>query len=540
MNAAFASRYARSINIGAIIIVSLVTVVWIALKSGQDFNYDQQNYHIGVPLTLARGTFWTHIFPAGIQSYFNPLLIQLQFALMQALPPRAFAAILAATQSLAFIAAGLVCNAVAREQLGPGRDDVFFGRAVPGLTWRALAFLGFLLCLLAPVALSEVGATMIDLWTGALVIASFGLLLTRDGRFSRVVLAGALIGAAVAFKLTNGVFAIGALAFALAGRESWRARLLGVVAFGFSALLVFALVAGPWHLELWRRFHNPFFPYFNTVFHSPYFLAETMRDERFLPTSIVDFWRYPLYWVIGDSPRPDLATPSTEVRFVDVRWALLLIGSMGFIAALAVFPEWRRRKLAENATGLLFAILLSYSVWLAAFGIHRYLAPIDILCGAGLLFLCLQIGTPRVRLALLALLVITVFAPMKKPSWGHEPFARDLHSLHSPAPLPTGPVVVFLTSKPSFYVAEALPPSWRYVGFYGDVDVYRPGDGGFGDQLAAVLREDPAPVLMMLSREKLPASTEDVLRRFGLSASDRCQTLRSDADSFQLCAVGRR
>ena len=61
------------------------------------------------------------------------------------------------------------------------------------------------------------------------------------------------------------------------------------------------------------------------------------------------------------------------------------------MAALALFKNWRQQKLTEPATGLLFSILIGYLIWLAEFGYQRYLAPIDILCGAGLLVLIMQI-----------------------------------------------------------------------------------------------------------------------------------------------------
>ncbi|HUO55522.1 MAG TPA: hypothetical protein VMU18_12315 [Rhodoblastus sp.] len=510
--------------------LSFAVAIFLALRHGQDLNWDRKNYHLGVAATISRGAFWESLFPAGIQSYFDPLLLQAQFYLMERVGPRSFAVITALAQSLAFIGAGFTCMAVARQTTEPTRP-IFSTIA---------GFLGFLLCLFAPVALSELGTTFIDLSSGALVIGAFALLLVREERLGRVALAGALVGAATAFKLTNGLFAIGGAAFSLAGPERWPRRLVWLSVFGAAALVLFAVIAGPWHLELWRRFHNPFFPYFNTIFHSPDFPAISLRDDRFLPTSPLDIWLYPWHWLMSDSPRSGVATPSTEVPFQDIRWAALAFGATIYALALAALPRWRRQKLAEPTTGLFFAILASYLLWLAAFGIHRYLIPIDILCGAALLYLCQQIPWPRWRLAILCGLAIASFATMRLPEWGHIPFGRDLRAVETAAPLDPGPAIVFLTRKPEFYVAASFPASWRYVGLYEDYDVFVPQNGGFGGLLAAMLAEKPAPALKALSIGAFPPFSQTVLARFGLTISNQCQSLGIADDSFQLCDVKRQ
>jgi hypothetical protein len=50
-----------------------------ATARGQDFNWDQQYYHIGILFLLAHATFWESVAPAGVQSYFNPYVIEIQW-----------------------------------------------------------------------------------------------------------------------------------------------------------------------------------------------------------------------------------------------------------------------------------------------------------------------------------------------------------------------------------------------------------------------------------------------------------------------------
>ena len=84
----------------------------------------------------------------------------------------------------------------------------------------------------------------------------------------------------------------------------------------------FVAIAGWWHLMLWRRFHNPIFPYANNIFRSPDYPPVGQRDWRFLPRSAWDIVRYPYYWLMGGSPTKFLPSPASETDPKDARFAL--------------------------------------------------------------------------------------------------------------------------------------------------------------------------------------------------------------------------
>ena len=126
-----------------------------------------------------------------------------------------------------------------------------------------MALLGFALCVMTPIVLSEAGTTFIDFVTALPVLGAYALLITRHGVLGPVrsaILAGVLLGLATALKLTNGVFAFGVTGFVLAGRDSFRHRIRWLVTCGLSAVAGFLLVGGAWQLGLWERFGNPVFP----------------------------------------------------------------------------------------------------------------------------------------------------------------------------------------------------------------------------------------------------------------------------------------
>jgi hypothetical protein len=513
----------------AIVGISVFVTVYQAVSRGQDVNWDQLNYHIGVPLLLARGTFWDSIAPAGIQSYFNPWLLSLDFLAIRTLPPIAAAVAFALAQSVPFMLAGAICAAIAR----------------PAGGWRALllGLLGFALCLMAPLSLSEAGTTMTDLTLTAPVLAGYLLLLTRGqwiGPLGSAAAAGFLLGLATALKLTNGVYAIGAVGFAFAGTEPPGARFRWVLIYGCAAAGAFALVGGSWHVTLWSHFGNPFFPYYNNIFHSPDASAALLRDERFLPRSVLDIWRYPYYWSIGGSPDASRGAPSSELPFRDARWIVVAAGLTLFPLALPVFRPWARARLREPATGVLFAFAIDYLVWLMQFSIHRYALPLDILCGAILLSFAMLIRPRAAGIICLAASALVVWPLLIVTDWAHLPWRSNWRTIAERS-RDIGPAaIVFLAEKPSLFIAASLSPDARFVGVAGDLDLRANNDTTLTRQLKRALETAPNARLIVVDHGTLPAAAAAILDSYRLRATGRCETSVLATETLRLCDVDRR
>ena len=349
-------------------VLSLSVTMFYAFHKGQDVNWDQRNYHIAIPFLLLHGTYWSSIAPAGIQSWFNPLILIPQYLAITHLPP--IAATLAIT--LAQLPAYLICAHICR-QIAPD---------------PTLALLGFLLCLASPIALSEAGTTYVDLVTAIPVLGAYSLLLTPHHSPRRSAAAGALIGIATALKLTNAVFAFGTVALIWPARTMPRRIALTVIT-GMAAALAFLTVAGWWHWALWRHFGDPIFPYFARLF-SPNAPVSYGTDARFGPRSVFAPVTWPFYWVFGGSPNPGLLSPASEVDPRDARFLLILLC---MVLALAV--RRGRSRMEAQRRGLIGAWIIGYLIWIVVFADHRYMIPLELL--AGCVILCFAMILPSRR-----------------------------------------------------------------------------------------------------------------------------------------------
>jgi hypothetical protein len=519
----------RLIHATVIVSISLGVTIWYAIARGQDFNWDQRHYHIGVPFLMAVGNFWSSVAPAGIGSYLNPYLLQVQYWAMRHLGAMEFAVTLAAVQSLAFMLAGRICADIA------GSVDV-------GWNATSLALLGFALCVMAPVSLSEAGTTFPDLLLAVPVLAAYAVLVTRGpwlGVSAAGLVGGGLLGLATALKLTNGIFAFGAVGFGLAGTEPVRQRLRLIVACGSAMAVAFVLAGGYWHIQLLRRFGNPFFPFYNGIFNSPDFSPANFSDDRFLPHSLLDIWRYPAYWLLGRSPTAGVGSPSSELTFTDPRWSVVVVTGSLYLIGLGICPRWRDRQLAKPATGLCFAFGISYLVWLAEFGIHRYMIALDILCGAFILALVLVVRPPPLRIGILTGCVILSWHMMRVPDWGHLPWGSYWLTIN-PAPLDfDGPSLVFLTSVPLSFVAASLPANARYVGLGEQFDLNANRRTSLTRQIEQTLASAPDLQLKEVDLGSLPEPAAAIFASYGLAATDRCEPLHLADFTYRICDLRR-
>jgi hypothetical protein len=509
--------------------VAIGTTLVFAVRHGQDANWDQLNYHLSVPFLMLQGTFWDSIAPSGIQTYLNPVILMPQYIVIRALPPLAAAMTIGVAQAMAFAIAARICLRIA----GPD----------PGGSGYLQAFLGFVLCLASPMALSEAGTTIVDLITAVPVLLAYHLLLTRDDESAprhACLAAGLLLGLAVGLKLTNATFVIGAPAFLLAGQAHPRRLAAGMAQLALGAAIGFLVVAGYWHITLWRRFHNPIFPYANNIFRSPDFPPVAQRDTRFLPTSAWDILRYPLYWLFGGSPTPGLLSPASETDPKDARFALALAGAP-LALAIAAFRRPRGfAVLARPETGLLLACAIDFLVWLFAFGIHRYLVPVEILCGAVLLVLTGWVDAGRRRTWLLLVLVVLTLGRVHVASWQRLPWQDHWRTI-APTPLALqGKPLIFLTFAPSAFLALSLPATARYVDLdCGEIDLCGPGDTTLARQLRTELNEVPPDALYAVIPDGSAAPQVSGLAAYGLRLGARCQRLAIAAKVFLICDVLR-
>ena len=515
----------------------------ISLWLGQDANWDLRNYHWYDAYAVLNGRLDVDMGAAQTPTFYNPTLDIPFYLAAQAMPARLFGFLLGVLQGCNFILLYLLASRALR--LGDGRLQV--------LACALVAFVG----LIGGGHLSLVGAIFYDnivslfVFGAMVVILSSADILQRGSwpqALGRAGLAGLLVGFAVGLKLPTQIFAVG-VCFGLLFIPGpfWRRFFLSFVC-GLGIIAGFAIFGGWWMWELWTRYANPLFPYFNDVIRSPWALPESYRDARFLPKSLVAALVLPFQIFLDGKA-------AGEIAFRDARvlgaYIVLLATPLMFVVrhmkAASVVDNDDTPPVDFSALRYLTAVAaLSYAVWLGLFGIYRYMIPLEMLAP---LLVAVCIATWPVARArrfslvfgMLGFMVVTSSAG----TWGRIPWAPGLGGKFvdvtlPPIANPAATMALITGFAPTAFVIPALPP---------DIPVLRPYSylvepehaTRFNEVLHARIAAHTGDFLLLQAVwEKWAA--EKVLPGFGLEFDPaRCRPIRANLDAeLEMCTLRRR
>jgi len=436
----------------------------LALCLGQDANWDLRNYHFYNAYAFLHQRLDYDVAPAQVATYYNPLFYIPFYETVLRLPPMLVGFLLGALQGLNFpLLFAIVRNVMAGEPATPW--------------WRG--FLIALIGVLGAANISELGTMFGDNLTSLLILGALWLLLANfrkltapgmPGALLPVITAGIMIGLAAGLKQPAAAFAVGWCVAMLFLPLPLAQRIKLAFVFGVGVLAGIAGSGGYWLYEMWSRYGNPLFPYFNHIFQSPMASIADYRDARFLPGSLVNALLFP-FIIVLDPHR------TAEIPFRDLRLPLfmVLLAAAGLYALLTKV----RGRLAPSAAPaapavalarhkklfLLIGSLVAYAVWLKIFAIYRYLMPLEMLAPLGIWLLLdtLPWRMPAKNYAALGCLVV-LLVTLRPGNWGRISWGDDYFGVKPPALADPARTMVLMTGvDPMAYVIPFFPEPVRFL-----------------------------------------------------------------------------
>lgn len=200
----------------------------------------------------------------------------------------------------------------------------------------------------------------------------------RD-RGHEVMLLAFLLGASVAFKLTNLAFAAPILLVYAYGLPVSKRRV------GVSSLLVAAILFVapllPFCIYIWRQTGSPVFPLYNAVFKSPYWPLTNVLDPRWGGHGFRETLLWPLLLCWRTARLCEIAVYSGRIP-------------LGFVAALVCLSAARFDR---RLRALSFITLLGSLLWSAGSGYIRYALFLELTGGVVLVRLSCLLWTKHAR-----------------------------------------------------------------------------------------------------------------------------------------------
>lgn len=510
---------------------ALVTCL-VGYHLGADVNWDLLNYHFYNGYLYTHGKLFSDSL-ATVQSYLDPLLNSFYYFLISALSPLAVNMILATMQSFALSA-------------------VFFFSTyvISDFTTRRPLLISTLLtlsALIGPVFWSEIGGTMGDTLLATPVIVGI-FLLTRyvttaargTERPADLAVAGLLIGFVSGLKFTQMTYALAAflsLALILGTQRQLAPRKTAVAMAIFSIAMVCAFGSTYANIGwlLWRHFHNPIFPYFNNIFHSPYMAPHAWRDKRWIPTSFLEATKIPFSAFIFGTQRAG----GMEIHFRNSLFALIFI--------LLIPYAWRahtiRRFASPEDLGRAFFItffLIAFIVWALVFGYYRYLAVLELLAPLALFTLLCSVRPARYTslapTAIAAFVFAAALSNLPEPNWGREPFRASYFGLNRSTFRKYQHCLLIIGQQPMGFILPYFPDNTRIIGI--------PENIGFTRRF---LKTDLAPIYkfhgpvyyLVRYKKSFRASLAGAptLAPYHLRSTDHCTKIQTTIFSVALCKV---
>jgi len=495
---------------------------------GKDVDWDLLNYNV---YALLHGRVGWDVAPAQLQTYLNPVFdFPFYFLVTHIANPRWVTFGIGALQGVSvYLAVQVVWTFL--QEYRPFWRALYSGAALAvGLTGASgVPVLGTVL-----VGWEPTGFVL----AGILLLLKAQLPRTRAQQYVLHGVAGLLVGLAVGGKLTMGPYAVGLAVALFLYRGVNLERLWMTSAFCVSVLIGVVVTDGFWAALLYEKFGSPLFPFFNNVFHSPYWENAPLVDERFKPRNLSQWIAYPFYWLRLNH------SLVTELVFRDLRFAAVF-SCMVFVliqrglnringAELAMVPLDARRRL------LLIFFLLSYVIWEAMFSIYRYILPLEVLTGL-VLFVVLEQALISLtwRAAVLVVLGAVIVGTTVYPNWGRAKFGDRYFAIDVPK-LPGNSLVVMAGTAPMAYVVPMLGADVRVVAIQNNL--LNPSQNNLLIKSARRIVAHNRGPMFSLSAAGDDKNVDGAYAAFGLRRDlTRCTelTLKGGGDMLSVCPLNR-
>lgn len=242
--------------------------------------------------------------------------------------------------------------------------------------------------------------------------------------------------------------------------------LLFILLFALGGLVGYLLTNGWWMYKLWVLYDNPFFPFLNKIFNSPYYDYENFSDKRFMlnfPMNLI----HPFIWNYG---------PHTvaEIIFSDVHSTIYYFLLLTSFIYLLFKPQKIIECYKNNQLYFFFCVwgITAYILWLNIFSIYRYVIVIEM---AGAIFFIKSVFNYKSRFFVLegiyyAMVVFTCYVMVinyEGYSWSRKTITEKKYVDIEDITLPPNTLVKLYNFPTAALIPElAKNNTFRALGYY--------------------------------------------------------------------------
>lgn len=348
----------------SVFLLLVVFGAWLSSFLKHEWSWDFINYHYYNAFAFLNNRLTYDIAPASVNTFFNPLLDLPLWFYIQSFNENANL-----IYALQGIWGGLMLFVFYKIY------RLFF--KLENLVSYVVLTLSLLLTLSGEAVFSQFGASSNEIPVAFLLLWGLYILFKmikfpETQTLKKFFIAGLIMGLALGLKQTVVVYCIASGLMLMICHQYLNKPFKSIFLFALGGFLGYIILNGWFMWQYWKLYANPFFPFLNGVFHSPYFDDFNYRDTRYLPP-LKYFFIYPILWYFkGYTIR--------EVPFFDFRLTVIYITLIGIFVWLAYKKRVKDffEKYPLDAAFYVF-MALGFLIWMAMFSILRYTAVLEVL-----------------------------------------------------------------------------------------------------------------------------------------------------------------
>ncbi|MBR3603181.1 MAG: hypothetical protein IKL48_00560 [Elusimicrobiaceae bacterium] len=415
----------------------------ISLWLGQDIGFDINNYHLYIPYAFLHGRLFTDIIAAGpVHTFFNPLPDIPFFLLFYYLNdwPKVTGFLLGGYYGIFLFA---LFKWVPLVLQGNRCQD------------KCLQWITVFFAATGMAAFLQVGHSSNEELMGFLaVLAAYLIFRGTDEKLhfnlKNILWAAFWASLATGLKHTAAPAAIGigtACLFLLIKNKSSYKQYFYVIG---AALGGFLLTDGYFLWEKYDKLQNPLFPFFNHIFHSPFYPNEALANSSYVPDGWKEWLFLPFLRVTWFNNWDYVVDFRLILGLTSV--VLLIIGGLFYI---------KKRPLSKTYALLLCFFIGTYVPWVILFGNLRYGIFLEVLSSLLFVFLLRRFLSAKfVCVIVVGILFLSAFTPF--PRFPRTPY-KHKNILFSQSVSMEKNSLVVVVGHISF-VIPFLDPSAKYIG----------------------------------------------------------------------------
>ncbi len=515
----------------------------LAILVGQDLNFDLLQYHFYNGYALLHHRLSKDLGAAMIQTYINPFFDVINYLFIIIQHPKITEFLLGSFTGIS----GFFLYKISM---------LFFADYSHR---RIYTLYSIIIGMSGAASLSLLNTTTNDTKMSLLIIlALFGILKSSitSKPMLYIALASFCIGLTAGLKLPAACYALSLFfTFFLTGKFD-KQHILQCGLFVLLTIAGFLVSNGYWMLALIEQFQNPFFPYYNNVFHSAYapFISFNLH-----PTKETLFFYHYLFFFYFLAVKSNLAA---EVSLREPRLLALFI--LGCLVSINYFYKNKiqhknifnrtEKKLQSNFIKqfLIVFFIISYVLCVLCFAVYRYMLTLEWLSGLLIVYsIVLSVKSFRLQCAILSLLFIFLVSTTLYPDWYNRHKYKETYlSVTLPA-IPSDSIIL-LTTVPIAYIIPFFPESTQFIGMpFVDVGIKDVTQEQINkrkiviDTMQKIASEIKVKSIYTLSYQQEDVFTEKsqkVLNYFGMKqSSTNCQFLKTNLigklNTLKLCVV---